>query len=37
MKQININNLELLKSWPFLEAIKVIDNFAGLNNFRKPK
>ena len=37
MKQINLNNYELLKSWPFLEAIKVIDNFGGINNFKKPK
>ncbi len=37
MKQINLNNYELLKSWPFLEAIKIIDNFGGINNFKKPQ
>ena len=28
---------ENLKSWPFIEAIKIINNFGGLDNFNIPE
>ena len=34
---INIENHDLLKAWPFQEAMKLIKNFGGFNNFKKPK
>jgi len=37
MKRINKNIYETLKAWPFIEAKKIIDNFGGLYNFKKPE
>ena len=37
MSVINLKLLETLKSWPFKEANKIINNFGGINNFQKPK
>ena len=35
---INISNeiYESLKSWPFLEAKKIIEKFGGIKSFNKP-
>ena len=34
---IDYQNHEFLKAWPFQEAIKIIDNFGGFNNFTAPE
>ena len=34
---IDIQDHEFLKAWPFQEAIKLIKNFGGFDNFKKPK
>ena len=34
---INKENYDLLKSWPFKEALKIIDKFNGPDGFNKPK
>jgi len=36
MNKINKDVYQLLISWPFIEAKKIIENFGGLNNFSKP-
>ncbi len=36
MKIENIKNYNDLKSWPFIEAKKIIDLYGGLENFKKP-
>ena len=37
MIKINQKLYNLLRSWPFREAQRIIDKFGGLNNFSKPK
>ena len=37
MNKINKEIKNSLKSWPFIEAKKIIEKFGGLNNFSKPK
>ena len=34
---INTENHDLLKAWPFQEAMKLIKNFGGFDNFKKPE
>ena len=36
MKNIPQKYYNELKAWPFLEAVKIIERFGGLNNFLKP-
>ena len=36
MNKINQEIQNSLKSWPFIEAKKIVENFGGLNNFSKP-
>ena len=34
---IKNTDLDLLKAWPFIEAIKLIKKFGGFENFQKPQ
>ena len=34
---IKLSNHELLKAWPFQEALKLVQGLGGFNNFRIPK
>ena len=37
MNKIDIKYFNELKSWPFKEAIQIINRNGGINNFKKPK
>ena len=34
---INTKDHQFLKAWPFVEALKIITNFGGIDNFKKPE
>ena len=36
MNKINLKYYSDLKAWPFIEAIRIIENFGGIKNFKKP-
>lgn len=36
MNKINLKYYKNLKAWPFIEAIRIIENFGGIKNFIKP-
>ena len=36
MNKIDLKYLQDLKTWPFIEALKIIDRFGGIKNFTKP-
>ena len=36
MKNIPLKFHQDLKSWPFIEEIKIINRFGGIQNFTKP-
>tara|TARA_B100000029_G_C17580862_1_gene959623 strand:- start:586 stop:2187 length:1602 start_codon:yes stop_codon:yes gene_type:complete len=37
MKFISQKDCENLKAWPFIEALKIIDRFGGIKNFKTPE
>tara|TARA_Y100000741_G_C18253759_1_gene558183 strand:+ start:946 stop:2532 length:1587 start_codon:yes stop_codon:yes gene_type:complete len=34
---INTKDHQFLKAWPFVEALKIINNLGGIDNFKKPE